>query len=784
MIFTMRKKIALIVSACLLLLLLPFDCNCDLFIKSNADSGSKTIKDYSAGDTLLYGLYPQSMVFESALKNLLNDTAGDEAKWTQFNLYADASVSAKMFYCDIAIDDCKFRGVYFSEDINSSENCFYYQKENGFAADTVYWFRYEPICWRVLSPEKGLVFAENILDSCAFSAYVKYAGGEYFGDSECTYLANDYENSSLRQWLCDDFFNTAFSDEKQNAIDFYSADGLEDKIFLLSLAEAKNNAFGFEKNINNECSLRKATGSEYSKLMGLSDNSGEDSLCWWLRTAGSDSSGACYINKDGCGKKKYYDNVFLRYFGVRPAICFDTNALICEDVFIELCLHENTEIINAKKASCAEEGYTGDIYCADCGLLLDEGETVEKTPHNFGEWMTISEPGCEEGGLLIKRCIDCEFADTENTLPLGHNYIEHPAKNPTCTEYGNNAYKTCSRCDYNDFSQINPLGHDWIEDTVLKPATCVEDGSKKIVCSRDGCSAEKSEILPATGHRLNKISAVAPTCLDGGNAEYFTCETCGKSFVDNDCLIETTPSQQIISRTGHDFINHSAKSPSCTQIGWEAYKTCKRCDYTSYTEIAPLGHSNAPAVIENRVEATSENGGSYEKVIYCSVCNTEISRDVVYTEKLPPSELTIKIKTADGGEFVPDDDRLIFGSDIVLTTGDIISQYPDCSVLVTGKNGESLEGSSPVGTGSVVIISTASKKYEFVLCKLGDVNGDGYVTAEDARLTLRAAVGLENCLSGSLEYIACDADKSKNITAADARLILRAAVGLEKSAEW
>lgn len=61
----------------------------------------------------------------------------------------------------------------------------------------------------------------------------------------------------------------------------------------------------------------------------------------------------------------------------------------------------------------------------------------------------------------------------------------------------------------------------------------------------------------------------------------------------------------------------------------------------------------------------------------------------------------------------------------------------------------------------------------------GDVSGDGQVTAEDARLALRAAVGLKTYEKGFAEFLAADASKDGEITAEDARLILRAAVGLE-----
>lgn len=61
---------------------------------------------------------------------------------------------------------------------------------------------------------------------------------------------------------------------------------------------------------------------------------------------------------------------------------------------------------------------------------------------------------------------------------------------------------------------------------------------------------------------------------------------------------------------------------------------------------------------------------------------------------------------------------------------------------------------------------------------LGDVDMNGEVKAADARLALRASVGLEPNLTAS-QLKAADADKNGEIKAADARLILRASVGLE-----
>ena len=79
-----------------------------------------------------------------------------------------------------------------------------------------------------------------------------------------------------------------------------------------------------------------------------------------------------------------------------------------------------------------------------------------------------------------------------------------------------------------------------------------------------------------------------------------------------------------------------------------------------------------------------------------------------------------------------------------------------------------------VSTGYVIT------KTEEVSAAPGDVDGDGKLSSADARLALRASVGLEpDITAGSAAYNAADADGDGEVTSADARLILRASVGLE-----
>lgn len=66
------------------------------------------------------------------------------------------------------------------------------------------------------------------------------------------------------------------------------------------------------------------------------------------------------------------------------------------------------------------------------------------------------------------------------------------------------------------------------------------------------------------------------------------------------------------------------KAPTCTAKGTKQ-RTCSVCGYVETADVAATGHSKASAVIENRVEATCTADGSYDEVVYCSVCGEEIS---------------------------------------------------------------------------------------------------------------------------------------------------------------
>ena len=46
-------------------------------------------------------------------------------------------------------------------------------------------------------------------------------------------------------------------------------------------------------------------------------------------------------------------------------------------------LHQDTKVVNAKPATCTEDGYTGDTVCAACGKVLAKGEVIKALGHDY-----------------------------------------------------------------------------------------------------------------------------------------------------------------------------------------------------------------------------------------------------------------------------------------------------------------------------------------------------------------------------------------------------------------
>jgi len=230
-------------------------------------------------------------------------------------------------------------------------------------------------------------------------------------------------------------------------------------------------------------------------------------------------------------------------------------------------------------ATCYSEGIlrTGCVYC---GMVIED-EMIPMTSHTYEDWTVSSEPTCESDGYKYRYCTECGNYDSDVIDSLGHDLEHHLAKAPTCTEIGWKAYDTCNRCDYTTYEEIPANGHDY-EHKVTEP-TCTEQGYTTHTCHCGDSYIDS--YVSAKGHSFGEwIITKAPTCTDKGEEE-------------RSCACGETESREV-DELGHDLEHHLAKAPTCTEIGWKAYDTCNRCDYTTYEELPANGHDYEHKVTE------------------------------------------------------------------------------------------------------------------------------------------------------------------------------------------
>lgn len=86
--------------------------------------------------------------------------------------------------------------------------------------------------------------------------------------------------------------------------------------------------------------------------------------------------------------------------------------------------HGETEVRGKKEASCQKAGYTGDVYCKDCGQKLEKGKTISKTEHAWGAGKITVKPSYQKEGVKLYTCEVCKKTKSESVQKLA---LEQPA---------------------------------------------------------------------------------------------------------------------------------------------------------------------------------------------------------------------------------------------------------------------------------------------------------------------------------------------------------------------
>ncbi len=190
---------------------------------------------------------------------------------------------------------------------------------------------------------------------------------------------------------------------------------------------------------------------------------------------------------DGCDALVIYcsDTSYARQYAIDNNIRYKS----LDEWGKTTCTHANTEIRNVTSATCTETGYTGDIYCIDCGELIANGTAIAALGHTYTGTIT-TQPTVTSEGVKTYTCSRCGdiYTETIAKLTCTHTNTEvRNAKSATCTETGYTGDTYCIDCGelISGGTAIAALGHAYTGTITTQP-TVTSEGVKTYTCSRCG----------------------------------------------------------------------------------------------------------------------------------------------------------------------------------------------------------------------------------------------------------------------------------------------------------
>ena len=390
----------------------------------------------------------------------------------------------------------------------------------------------------------------------------------------------------------------------------------------------------------NKTEITLERGKEEKLIATVSPNNSTDTLTW-------NSSEKTKVTVDAEGKIKAIaegsSTITVTTTSGKKATCKVT-------VIKPICKHPNKSTVNATGPKCTSTGNNEYKVCDDCGKVFKADGTTETTV----KAETIAALGHDfsipkhDDNQHWNECSRCHVADTK---------INHVGEGEYIND-STNHWKVCG-CGVKVDEEAHTAGTPVKENR--HAATCTEDGSYDevvycSVCNYKISTTHKTE--PATGHTEGepvKENRHAATCKeDGSYDEVVYCSVCGDK-------ISTTPKTEPSTghKAGEPVKENIVPSTHLEEGSYDEVTYCSVCneemkreqkksaliphdgsasawynDETNHWKVCGCGtvidteeHKAATSVNEKIVPATCTEDGSHEEVIYCSVCNYEMSRE-------------------------------------------------------------------------------------------------------------------------------------------------------------
>lgn len=240
---------------------------------------------------------------------------------------------------------------------------------------------------------------------------------------------------------------------------------------------------------------------------------------------------------------------------------------VCHEPYGELAAHDY-DMTTWVKIDNDHHGHK----CKNCNAINES----TKAPHSWDNVEVTTPATCTADGERTYTCAVCSATKTEPVPATGHTYNQTKVEDKylvsaaTCTAKAV-YYKSCV-CGVTgtatfEHGEKNPNNHtgqlgNWQANT--------DEHWKVYSC----CQAQSDK----AAHAWNEGEVTTPATCTTAGVKTYTCAVCSATKT------------KTISASGHDLVHHEAKAATCTAVGWDAYDTCTRCDYTTYVEKSALGH--------------------------------------------------------------------------------------------------------------------------------------------------------------------------------------------------
>ena len=642
----MKKLLSFLLIVALLVSAFP------LSLTSYAEEGEpQTAGQLRLYDSFYLGYWPQSVVTDSDLIAAL-DTVPAELRsfgYTYGNASTYIHVSAATYsgfvniqYADIDYNGCRYRKVVSD---GWRPNCTLRSFTNFSEGTRTNYYKWEPIEWVVCQVgDSGVVATPMfILDEQPMS---------YSPDGTLS-----WENSFLRNYLNNEFYNHAFSTAEQQKLCSVEKFGTTDYITIPSVSDLAEGGMLYAHYMNTGYSC------EYALMAGAIslNKQAEQRKLTWL-TLSDDGKNVYWVQKTG---GTVYENTNETYKynvdGVKPVITIANDTVLPGSEPIENYSTEHVHDFSRKISAPAlaatkledseefsEENRPYFYTCQTCDAHGSEtfikedcsgGHTLEKICSyaavdewiNEGDFYASFFYTCSVCGKVVKVKSDGSKAKTfrgniehEHCYETVFKYVE-----PTCTEPGYKilrcAYTGCTAEIQADYPALGHLPFRNVtskalctEKTEDNPATyyyTCERCEEVIKTNADGSAAPTFEYVPAIHtHSYILVGEYEPTCRRAGYQEY-RCTGCGDTYE-----VETLPALE------HKYFLATHKDPTCKEKGYDRYD-CELCGSKQYEFIDRVDHDFSAKTDEFLIEPTcTENGYAAYSCIYCGL----VKEDTLY----------------------------------------------------------------------------------------------------------------------------------------------------------